>query len=577
MSKMCVTISLNCKGHHRTSNLTEQADRSRCVLICYRKNLAMGLQKLDRLEDELEALFSNDEHGMNSTRPYEAFQVRLQAHYEDIDALISRKTQQMRGTIKYAKFSDLTHILHLSSTDRLACFICRQEHLCLHRDQYTVLARLQSVTGSFRTCRKHHTSFDRNISYQLEIFFDFYDGAISLCGETLKKLEPSIDLPDIANRVLGFIPDEIIFQATKFGTHDHSLKNFTGRTRLDLLGRTWLHQMLDVPPRTSAKALWANLLSNIRMDIHVADGIPQWIGSTDVTGRAVLHIACQKGYTAIAAELLAHKANPMQRAAGGLLPLHFAAASGSLEICKHLIQHILHTDISAVDAVGKRSIDYARINKHFEVVHLLSSASSDSSDFFASSALGPILKGRSHGYHPRLIGAIQEQNIQEVERLLLNGADPNVVFDSSGPSSALVEALQFKYLNSWCPIVESLLCYGAHVDTRLSDGSTALHFFTQREHIETIEYLVHMGASLNVQNNAGRTALMYACERGLPGVVELLLEKMEDVKLLEMMDYDGLSTMDYALKRGDKRQVRMLHEAIAKGRSNRLGSLNSSM
>jgi hypothetical protein len=60
-------------------------------------------------------------------------------------------------------------------------------------------------------------------------------------------------------------------------------------------------------------------------------------------------------------------------------------------------------------------------------------------------------------------------------------------------------------------------------------------------------------------------------------VVELLLEKMEDVKLLEMMDYDGLSTMDYALKRGDKRQVRMLHEAIAKGRSNRLGSLNSSM
>jgi len=93
----------------------------------------------------------------------------------------------------------------------------------------------------------------------------------------------------------------------------------------------------------------------------------------DILGRTPLLIACQDTWKGEAVEiLLEEKADPGLATIYGSLPLHYAAAKGSVEICELLLMHKARFDIKAVDSAGKTALDYANEKRHQKVVDLLS-------------------------------------------------------------------------------------------------------------------------------------------------------------------------------------------------------------
>ena len=70
----------------------------------------------------------------------------------------------------------------------------------------------------------------------------------------------------------------------------------------------------------------------------------------------------------------------------------------------------------------------------------------------------------------------------------------------------------------------ALLKHGVDVNAPQVDGTTALHWATHRDDLETVKMLVHSGADVSATNRYGVTALSLACTNGNTAMVELLLE-----------------------------------------------------
>jgi hypothetical protein len=92
----------------------------------------------------------------------------------------------------------------------------------------------------------------------------------------------------------------------------------------------------------------------------------------DILGRTVLLIACRQGWNTGVEILLEQQADPGLATVYGSLPLHYAAAMGSTDICKKLLAHKTRFDMKAEDCMGKTALDWAEEKRHQDVVELLS-------------------------------------------------------------------------------------------------------------------------------------------------------------------------------------------------------------
>ena len=70
--------------------------------------------------------------------------------------------------------------------------------------------------------------------------------------------------------------------------------------------------------------------------------------------------------------------------------------------------------------------------------------------------------------------------------------------------------------------VEAMILAGADVNTESFNGSTALMYVSERGHIEIVKLLIENGADVNTENDCGDTALMLASEEGHTEIVKLL-------------------------------------------------------
>src|SRR6185436_18933794 len=62
------------------------------------------------------------------------------------------------------------------------------------------------------------------------------------------------------------------------------------------------------------------------------------------------------------------------------------------------------------------------------------------------------------------------------------------------------------------------------VNTRASDGATALHWAVNRDDLKMVDMLLAAGAKVDVPNDFGTTPMSLACENGSAAMVERLLK-----------------------------------------------------
>ncbi|KAJ1330882.1 serine/threonine-protein phosphatase 6 regulatory ankyrin repeat subunit B [Microdochium nivale] len=225
-----------------------------------------------------------------------------------------------------------------------------------------------------------------------------------------------------------------------------------------------------------------------------------FVDSHDRDGNTALHVAAEEGYADLVQVLISHGARVGARNLKGCTPLHLALAfEGPMDENRNPVELLLKagSDPLCKDFRGRDAIDVAR-------------------EFFSNPESDRLF------VNLKLVMAALQVSVDGQLRL------------------SIPEAKLHKLLTDHdCRVVAAALEAGAPADTRDEHGDTALFYWAfngnteNTDHttaVDAISMLLEHGADVNARAPAmGPTALMGACQRGLPDVIELLLSKGADV------------------------------------------------
>ncbi|XP_062521330.1 protein phosphatase 1 regulatory subunit 16A-like [Corticium candelabrum] len=122
----------------------------------------------------------------------------------------------------------------------------------------------------------------------------------------------------------------------------------------------------------------------------------------------------------------------------------------------------------------------------------------------------------------RLVSAVNDNDMNEVERLLSSGASPDA-YDHDGKCPVLVTACD----NGFSSIVQVLLKKGSNVNKTDDLGNTALMVAVQRGDVSLIAMLLSAKADVNLKNTCGWTAQDLAKDSNHSTVISLLRSRCD--------------------------------------------------
>ena len=160
----------------------------------------------------------------------------------------------------------------------------------------------------------------------------------------------------------------------------------------------------------------------------------------------------------------------------------------------------------------------------------------------------------------KLIEACRWGSLDEVGRLLDEGADPNTM-----------GAIHYAAVRGSKAIVQALLNGEADVDSTNPVGQTALHCASRNGFDDLVELLLQNHANVNAEDENGQTALHGAAAQGNGNIVRLLLEAGADVY---SEDLDGNTAFRFAYIRHHSDILELL-EAYARRRNEHQGGYSS--
>lgn len=153
-----------------------------------------------------------------------------------------------------------------------------------------------------------------------------------------------------------------------------------------------------------------------------------------------------------------------------------------------------------------------------------------------------------------LLKAIDKQDVEEVERLLRTGVNPDTRRRSS-KEPALIIATRLNNLG----LINALIAAGANVDIQDPDrGETPLMLRSIAGDTATMRVLLDAGADANATDRSLETALMKAVRGRQARAVALLIEHGADP---HKQDVTGNSAYDYAQASRHRRIQNLLENA----------------
>lgn len=243
----------------------------------------------------------------------------------------------------------------------------------------------------------------------------------------------------------------------------------------------------------------------------------------------LLFDAAQRGCTELMSDLLSEGASVRARDQFGNTALIHAARAGENDALELLLEK--NSEVNYRNIAGSTALLQAVTMNRSRATRILLQAGAD-----------PNTPSRRN-VSP-LIAAAYNGNVRMVERLLEAGARPEPR-DATGKG-----ALVYAAAKGYPKIVTMLLDTGLAVDERFDHGLTALMWAAGHtndvpvdEGLGTVRLLLNRGATFELADDRGRTALMIAAERGHAEIVEALLEAGADGT---RRDAAGKSAMDLA-------------------------------
>ncbi len=126
------------------------------------------------------------------------------------------------------------------------------------------------------------------------------------------------------------------------------------------------------------------------------------------------------------------------------------------------------------------------------------------------------------------VRAVAKNDLASVKKYLADGANVNVeLFNQT--------ALSFATSHPYSELMEFLIKNGADINLQDEDGNTALMYAMQANRLTNAQFLIHNGAKVNLQNKDGKMAFDFVCENSSLKLMELLINAFSS----EYIDANG--------------------------------------
>lgn len=277
-----------------------------------------------------------------------------------------------------------------------------------------------------------------------------------------------------------------------------------------------------------------------------------FINSKSRNGRTALHLAAMNGYTELVKFLIRdHAAVVDILTLRKQTPLHLAAASGQMNVCKLLLE--LGANIDATDDVGQKPIHVAAQNNYSEVAKL-----------FLQQHPNLVMATSKDGNTCAHIAAMQG-SVKVIEELMK--------FDRNGVISTrnkLTDStpLQLAAEGGHADVVKVLVRAGGSCTDENKSGFTAVHMAAKNGHGQVLEVMRSTNSLRVSSKKLGLTPLHVAAYYGQADTVrELLINVPATVKsdspsgtslVPELGNESGLTPLHLAAYSGNENVVRLL-------------------
>ena len=247
--------------------------------------------------------------------------------------------------------------------------------------------------------------------------------------------------------------------------------------------------------------------------------------------------------------LLNYRASLTAKDRTGKNVLMYAAETGDLE----LVNKALKAKANPLDAddKGMNALNYAMAGRNKEIIKMLGQFETQPHDFIIAVETGNTAKARSllskgidpnlknESGEPPLFVAIRNNDKAMLKLLLDSNADVN--FKNSKGYTIFMYCIASNKIK----LAQELLKYGALGDFnfKYAKGKTALMIAILSKERRFIRSISKFRQNLDLTDDQGRTALIYAVYMGLGDVVKELIEKGADVSI---KGKDGKTALDIA-------------------------------